>query len=169
MGIHNCRAACELHNENLVTGDLSMAFWMHPSHLLLRLPGVVIAISCLAFSGCSNDSESLAKVNGRVTFNGAAAAAEITFEPIVSTQASGRTAMARTDANGNFTLHYTTDQPGAVIGMNRVVIQIQRSGHGDATDNEPRDYEEAVGLVKLVRLNRTVRSGKNWFDFAITY
>nr|MCH9791837.1 carboxypeptidase-like regulatory domain-containing protein [Planctomycetota bacterium] len=82
---------------------------------------ITSVILCLTLSGCSgaeNDQPDLGLVNGVVTLDGQPlSGASISFLPD-----SGRTASARTDANGYYELTYIRDTLGCKLGQNKVVI-----------------------------------------------
>ena len=121
---------------------------------------------CAGSLGCSGDGIPLAEVTGQVTFNGQPAPAEIFFQPHdADGKKTGRPSTARTDEDGTFRLFFTASRPGAVVGPHQISVNILRQHDGD----EPISYLEATTPLKIVRLERTVKPGRNHFDFAITY
>ena len=126
-----------------------------------------VAVCVLAtLAGCSSDGIRLAEVTGRVTFNGQPAPAEIFFQPHdAEGKTTGRPSTARAADDGEFRLAFTASRPGAVVGLHRISVNILRRRDGE----EPRTYREAVAPLKTVYLERSVKPGKNHFDFAITY
>ena len=127
-----------------------------------RLPFIIAA--CL-IAGCSGKGPPLAEVTGEVTFNGLPAMAEIIFEPDAGKgQAGGRPSSALTQSDGSFRLQYTADRTGAVLGLHRVLVKILPV----TNDGEPQSFQDAVTPVKIARLKRQVRTGKNHFRFAVT-
>lgn len=126
----------------------------------------LVAICCFGLAGCSESGVPLADVTGRVTFNGRPCPAEIMFEPDGHDKRSGgRPSSAFAGDDGRFTLNYTDERKGAVVGRHRVLIKVLRS-HGS---DEPQSFHEAVQPVKTARMKRHVQPGKNHFHFAITY
>ena len=115
-------------------------------------------------AGCADSGVPLAPVSGTVTYNGRPAEAEIVFEPVGDGQSGGgRPSTAIADAAGRFTLAFTADESGAVIGPHRVLIRVLRPDRAQA-----RSLDEATRPLKLVRLERTVQPGRNHFHFALT-
>lgn len=127
---------------------------------------LVLPIATL-LAGCGHSSGvPLAKVTGRVTFYGRPVPAEILFQPEgEDRKPAGRPSTANADENGNFTLQFTEQEAGAVIGRQRVTIKVLPF----ADSGEPATFQDATTPLKVVRLFREVRAGSNEFDFALTY
>ena len=131
---------------------------------------------CLTLSGCGgaeNDQPDLGLVKGVVTLEGQPlSGASISFLPD-----SGRTASARTDANGNYELIYIRDTPGCKLGQNKVIITTLND---NAEDDNALEGDDAV--IKVERVKETlpakynrktelvamVKPGENTFDFKLT-
>lgn len=131
---------------------------------------------CLTLSGCGgaeNDQPDLGLVKGIVSLDGKPlVGASISFLPD-----AGRTASARTDANGYYELIYIRDTPGCKIGHNKVVITTLNDNE---EDDSALEGDDAVIKVKRVKeqlpakynrkteLEAIVKSGENTFDFELT-
>lgn len=125
----------------------------------------VLAVVC---AGCGrNGGVPLAPVTGRVTFYGRPVEAEIVFQPetVDLFQTAGRPSMAISDAKGNYVLSFTEKQRGATIGPHRVMIKVLPY----LDSGEPPTFKDATTPLKRIQLLRTVREGKNRFDFALSY
>ncbi|MCP4785285.1 MAG: carboxypeptidase regulatory-like domain-containing protein [Fuerstiella sp.] len=89
----------------------------------------------LSISGCGGGSDlpELGTVQGKVTVGGQPlATATVSFSPVTE----GRPSSGVTDKNGEYSLLYTVDIQGALIGQHRVTIQ------ENATEEE--SYEEGA-------------------------
>ncbi|MCH9656210.1 MAG: carboxypeptidase-like regulatory domain-containing protein [Planctomycetes bacterium] len=137
---------------------------------------ITSVILCLTLSGCSgaeNDQPDLGLVNGVVTLDGQPlSGASISFLPD-----SGRTASARTDANGYYELTYIRDTLGCKLGQNKVVITTLID---NVEDDNALEGDDAVIKIKRVKetlpakynrkteLAAMVKPGENTFDFKLT-
>lgn len=75
-----------------------------------------IVFECLVAAGCGPGGPKVVKVNGTVTRGGQPLKdIRLTFFP-----EQGRPSSALTDAEGRFSLQYTPDRPGAVVGKHKV-------------------------------------------------
>ena len=129
---------------------------MRPSHLF-----VVIAVAFL-FVGCSGaQGPQIAPVSGKVTFNGEPLHdALVAFYP-----ADGRPSMGTTDSSGNYTLSYTHDKPGAIVGQHTVRITT-----GTVSGEEVQKVKETVPVKynSESELTADVKAGQNnTFDFSL--
>lgn len=98
----------------------------------------VLAAVCIS-TGCGDSAGyKVAPVSGVVTLDGQPAPnVEVTFQPIGTTENPnpGPSASGRADAAGRFSLKTVRDEPGAVVGKNRVRITTPpppRSGGSDS-------------------------------------
>jgi hypothetical protein len=114
-------------------------------------------------AGCQTNQPPLAKVTGRVTYNGLPARAEVVFQPETADHKSaGRPSLAMTDERGEFALQYAEGQPGAVVGPHRVSISLYPSR------NEDMQPAQQFIVEKTVRFERIVQAGQaNRFRFVL--
>ena len=133
--------------------------------LLLLICGL-----CTVFvvSGCGGPppGPDLGTVTGTVTLDGKPLAdASITFTP-----ANGRPSVGTTDASGKYTLSYTIQKPGAMLGKHKVTITTQKPASGGEGD-EPavRGREELLPAKYHAEseLTADVQAGPNTIDFAL--
>lgn len=126
----------------------------------------LLVLLLFACCGCGRTTAeaTLADVSGRVTFNGRPVMAEVSFQP-AGDETRGRPSRATSADDGRFTLQYSADAEGAVVGTHDVTITI--AAVGDSANPAP-----GMGMqqaVKTARLVRVVRPGTNHFHFALTY
>lgn len=130
----------------------------------LSVIGAALLSAC-GFVGCHGTSADLADVSGVVTFQGLPYSADVLFEPLDDMQQrKGRPSSASTDAQGRFTLNFTPDADGALIGPHRVTVKIMKPATKQGTDTATHAWSQ----LKTVRLLRQVRSGDNHFVFALS-
>lgn len=127
--------------------------------------------ACLmaAVLGCSGggDTPDLGKVSGKVTLNGEPLdGATVEFIP----EQGGRPSIGTTDKDGNYTLLFRADTPGALIGSHLVRITSQRSRSGGEGGEPlvparpevvPQEYNDKTTLT--VQVNE----GSNTHDFPL--
>lgn len=77
----------------------------------------------------------------------------------------GRASTAISDAGGHYVLSYTQREQGATIGRHRVIVKVLPY----ADSGEPSTFQDATKPLKLAHFVRSVRAGKNRFDFALGY
>jgi len=78
----------------------------------------IVAVACFSLTGCSDGGPEMSKVEGVVLLDGEPLPeAMVTFEP-----SRGRSSAGRTDAEGKFTLQYSSTREGAVVGEHVVRI-----------------------------------------------
>lgn len=140
------------------------------------LPKTTAALlSCFALlgvAGCGGGPET-APVTGIVTLDGdPLPGAAITFSP-ESTE--GSTSHGMTDAQGKYSLMFTRDKSGAMIGKHNVLIEIGDAGGGSSESCDPCPPPDAGPRPKLPQkyrqpgaLTAEVVSGKNEIDFPLT-
>lgn len=74
---------------------------------------------CIMGAGCGPGGPTVVPISGQVVHGGQPVAGiELTFHPEV-----GRPSWANTDAGGKFTLSYSRDRDGAVLGRHRITIR----------------------------------------------
>jgi len=111
---------------------------MHRWNLAVCL---VAAAGLLGCSGGSGDRPKTVKAGGTVTLDGAPVeGATVSFVP----QAAGRSAVARTDSKGQFTLNTTNTIPGVMPGDYKVGISKEKT-EGAMTPEESQSYFEKTG------------------------
>ena len=114
-------------------------------------------------SGCGGgDRPPLADVTGKVTFDGQPlSGARVIFEP-----EEGRPSYGMTDTNGEFTLEYMTEVPGAKIGPHTVRI---RAAVADANDPEAPLPQETIPARynQNSTLKEEVKDDDNHFEFTL--
>lgn len=130
--------------------------------MVYRLYGFLLSSAFLFpfITGCSrSDAPPVGKVTGIVTLNGQPVpSASITFIPTEG----GRPATGETDANGEYTLTFSTRLRGAKVGNNKVVIGTAR----DAGDKAPAVRESIPDRYNHKSdLFVDVQAGSNQFDF----
>ena len=114
-------------------------------------------------AGCQSNQPPIARVTGRVTYNGLPARAEVVFQPETAEHKSaGRPSLAMTDDRGEFALQYAEGQPGAVVGPHRVSIALYPNRNQDTPP------AQRFLVEKTVRFERIVQAGQaNRFRFVL--
>ena len=136
------------------------------------LPLAVPIFVSLLLAGCGGSSEDLAPVQGTVTLDGqplADALVEFELEPgdNVYQRTSGSSSRGKTDANGRYTLKYTHEQEGALVGKHVVRITT-RSTTIDATGKEVSVPERLPPRFNLrSELTAEVEPGSNEVNFPL--
>lgn len=117
--------------------------------------------------GCGDDGPELATVSGTVTLDQKpVAGADLIFKPQT---AGGSPAYGTTDGEGNYTLMFTRDKEGAMLGKHNVEIETHKLSPGDLGDGVPipeyvpipRKYKEPGALTA------EVKDGDNDIDFVL--
>lgn len=107
----------------------------------------VIALTLLvAVAGCTSNDVPLGTVSGHVTKNGKPQPnLWLEFKPMHG----GRPSTARTDASGSYTLAYTPQKSGALVGQHKVRLGSggEVNGYGDVKSETELHSEEVE--VKL--------------------
>ena len=132
----------------------------------MRVRWVLLWTACW-LAGCSRGTADIARVEGRVLFNGLPARAAIVAQAVTEQgQPSGRPSNADTRADGTFSLIYSEHQPGALIGMQRVTVTVYPVER--AADEF--SFQERFKATKVVKLTRQVMAGEtNRWNFVLTY
>ena len=118
--------------------------------------------------GCIGSSAEHGHVTGVVTINGSPVEnATVTFAPVEG----GRSAIATTQADGSYELHYTPGVKGAKKGANTVRITTYEAPELDdnnrvVTPATPERFPPEYSRGKEITVD--VTSGENTFDFTIT-
>ena len=113
--------------------------------------------------GCSN-SGNIGAVEGTVTVDGVPAdRATVSFYPT-----EGRPSLGYTDQSGHYTLIYSRDAKGAVIGQHKVTISTElEKDYMDGADQEERKETMPAKFLDrdTTELTATVESGDNEINF----
>ena len=135
--------------------------------LFQHLNSRIAFLLCLgAISGCGgNDGPSLGLVTGKVTLDGAPAErAIVTFTP-----ESGPPSYGGTNAAGEYSMMFTADKNGAVVGKHNVTIESANASTGDdgkaIPDQKITKVPKKYG--KAGTLTADVKAGPNTIDFAL--
>ena len=104
-------------------------------------------------------------VSGKVTLGGQPLAdAIVTFTP----KTSGAPSSAITDASGGYTLRYTRDYDGALVGEHTVTISTYAAANPDDEPPKPEVPEKVPAKYNTKsELLATVKSGSNTLDFPL--
>jgi len=131
-------------------------------HRLRCLTFVVVA---LLFCSACDQGPPLGAVSGTVSYEGKPVEkATITFTHVTE----GRTAFARTDADGHYQLKFSDGRRGALLGENAVAIETARVGadeNGEIVqfpETLPKRYNAESEIT------REIESGDQTLDFALT-
>lgn len=133
----------------------------------LLLPSLILLLCAL--SGCGSSGPEVGEVTGTVTLDGKPLPnAVLTFK---SQAPNGTTSMGVTGPDGKYTLMFTTDRSGAMLGKHDVEIVTNKLSDDDVASLKaqgktpppftpiPKKYREPGTLVK------DVVKGKNTIDF----
>jgi len=128
---------------------------------------VALALIPLA---CGSDGPEMAKVKGRVTYQGKPVPkGTVTF---VTNKATHRNAVGQLDANGNYQLQTELPGDGAEVGDYEVTVYAHDDVILDYTPKVPVPPKilapEKYENPKTSGLKRTVKSGSNTFDLELT-
>lgn len=116
---------------------------------------IVLTAVCLPGCGGSNGPE-LGEVTGVVTVGGSPAAnAIVTFSPT----SEGRPSIGETDGQGKYTLLYTTDSPGALIGTHQVTLELITSDAADDAPDDEADLDEGQEMPDAIDLPSSATDG----------
>jgi len=115
-----------------------------------------------AISGCGKRSGlEMGRVNGRVTLDGKPLAdALVTFIPDESVE---HASTGITNERGDYSLSYTYDNPGALVGEHHVKINSPAKN-----DESPKDTVLPASYNTNTLLTAVVKSGRNRHDFNLT-
>ena len=121
---------------------------------------------CL-LAGCGRSAANTAPVEGLVLFNGLPARAAITSQAVNEQgQLIGRPSNADTRPDGTYSLTYTENQSGALVGKQRVTVTVYPVER--AADE--LSFQERFKATKVVKVTRQVVAGEtNHWNFVLTY
>lgn len=124
---------------------------------------LLVSILFLVFIGCDSGPK-LGAVSGTITLEGK----PIEQATITFTHAEGRTAFARTDAEGFYELKFSDGRDGALLGENAVAIETARVGRDEK--GEIVEFPETLPAKYNVEseLTRVIEPGTQVLDFALT-
>lgn len=125
----------------------------------------LIAVCCASFVGCSggiDDQPDLGEVTGTVKLGGQALkGARVTFQP-----EKGRPSTAITNDDGQFTMMYKPDLPGAKVGKHKV--RISTFDEGDPDSGRAAREEEVPAMYNVhTELEREVKPSNEPFVFEL--
>ncbi|MEX0792003.1 MAG: carboxypeptidase regulatory-like domain-containing protein [Pirellulaceae bacterium] len=136
----------------------------------MRLATLILGLCAMvSVAGCGGGGETsdLGKVGGQVTLNGKPLEeATLEFVP----EQGGRPSIGTTDADGNYTMLYRADSPGALIGPHLVRITSQRSQSGGEggeplVQAQPERVPQAYNDKTTLKVE--VKQGSNTHDFTL--
>lgn len=126
-----------------------------------RVLKCLIPVVMSVLVGCGGGSDlKLGKVTGRVTLDGKPLAnASVKFTP----EGESRGSFGSTNEQGEYSLYYTYDKAGALVGEHHVAIS-----SASANDEELKDPLLPSSYNSESKLRATVNPGNNTIDFALT-
>lgn len=138
-----------------------------------RRSAASVAASLVLLTGCGPAGPDLGEVTGTVTLDGKPVpAAYVTFSPEAE---GGSTSAGMTDAQGNYTLGYTRDRRGAMIGKHKVTIRTEKPSAETVEEAKAagQPLPEHVPLPGKYAgptggLTADVKPGDNKVDFPLT-
>ena len=129
----------------------------------LQLGMLALLISCC---GCPSGSKDVGLVEGVVTLDGKPVdRATIIFYP-----AEGRSSGGYTDENGHYSLIYSRDEKGALIGQHKVTISTKlEEDFEDGASTEARNESLPPRYLdrRKTDLTAVVERGSNQIDFEL--
>ncbi|QDU36291.1 hypothetical protein Mal4_05750 [Maioricimonas rarisocia] len=133
--------------------------------LASRGPWLLPVVLLLTGAGCtgSSDAPALGRVSGTVTLNGE----PLPDATVVFVPEKGRSSIAVTDESGEYSLQYTNDKAGAVVGQHTVRITTGVEGFegegGQGREARPERVPPHYNSVS--ELKEEVASGSSTIDF----
>lgn len=126
---------------------------------------ICVVLGLAALSGCGSDLPPLGEVEGTVTLDGQPLPdAMVFFTP----EGGGRSSTGFTDASGRYTLSFTGNEPGAVVGNHKVRITTGTPPELDDSGKEIAGKPERVPEQYSEGIAQEVKAGKQTIDFALT-
>ena len=135
-------------------------------HGWLQFSWTAFAVVGLALvAGCGRDSGNLGRVTGKVTLDGQPLPnATVVFSP----KTAGTQSLALTNANGEYSLLYSSHNRGAEPGEHRVTISTFTGGDPDGAPPVAKVAERVPYKYNLQsQLQATVNRGRNTIDFGL--
>lgn len=125
---------------------------------------LALVLVCLLPVGCGSNSD-LARVKGRVTLEGQPLEdGTVRFQPI---EEGGSSSSGTTDAKGRYELMYSFDTPGATPGEHVVSIRTGGTDFDEQGNEIQREERIPARYNSETTLRRTVKPGRNTFDFEL--
>jgi hypothetical protein len=129
-------------------------------------------LSLLLVSGCGSSDEGLGSVSGTVTLDGQpVSGAVIIFHPKAD---KGSPSYGGTDENGRYTLSFTKDRAGAMLGDHEVELEPSKLSKSELADLKAAGQPEPPPPIILPKkykspggLTATVVKGSNTIDFPL--
>ena len=123
-----------------------------------------LAFVASILTGCGDSGPEVAPVSGRVTLDGVPlAGARIRFQPEAS---GGSPSYGTADQDGNYTLGYKRDHPGALAGWH--TIRIER-GSNDEAGNKTKEQALPARYNSASELREEVKAAEdNLINFELT-
>ena len=119
-----------------------------------------------SLSGCGHSGPEIARVSGTVTLDGKPLPEAFVFFRHAD---GGRISEAFTDNSGRYTLNYSNDESGAMVGSNTVristFIEAVREDSGAIVKGTNKKELVPAKYNKQSELTVEVKSGKNTLDF----
>ncbi|HUT94747.1 MAG TPA: carboxypeptidase-like regulatory domain-containing protein [Thermoguttaceae bacterium] len=140
---------------------------------LRSLLGSLLVLVSLLAAGCGGSDGKLAPVKGTVTLDGEPLAeARVEFDPdpgeVVRGKSTGSASYGKTDSSGRYTLQYTHEKQGALVGKHTVRITTR----GMTVDPDGKEVLVPERLPPKYHLNSEltaeVKPGSNTFDFPLS-
>ena len=123
------------------------------------------AVFALLFCSACDKGPPLGDVSGTITFEGKPIEkATITFTHVTE----GRSAVARTDADGHYELKFSDGRSGALLGENAISIETARVGADEdgnfveLPETLPKKYNAESEVI------REIKAGEQTLDFPLT-
>ncbi len=130
----------------------------------------IVSLVFVSLAGCGDGGPRLVSVSGKVTLDGKPVpGAIVTFTP---TAAGGSNSLGKTDASGNYTLEFSQDKKGALVGEHVVEIATKKISKADLPDDgsvvDQSAYVEIPAKYrKRGALTATVQDQSNTIDFQL--
>ena len=134
--------------------------------------GAVLVLTGFGLSGCGPGGPELADVEGKVTVDGKPVPnAQVTFIPSAP---GGSPSYGKSDAEGHYSLMFTRDKSGAMLGTHEVRVEVRKMSKDDMAEARANGEEVAEGFVAIPKpakdappLTREVKEGDNVIDLEL--
>lgn len=130
-----------------------------------------LGLCCLGLVGCGDGGPALGLVEGKITLDG-----KPMFGVVVTFTAEGGSASyGVTDKNGDYSLMFTDDKAGAMVGKHKVTLESPRLSRSEIEEMKAEGQElppEVLPVPKKYQgdgaLTAEVERGKNTVNFELT-